>query len=135
MAGLNTQQKSFGLTFDLQCAHPMTYNGSDLNTLTCGNVQLKDLSYRLVQDIYHDYPTAKILNRLFKTSSVPVVPARDYFRPSSKHNSGFKTSKSGIILPSPQNTAKNPHMIFILRSSQGYQTFNLDFETAVSETR
>jgi hypothetical protein len=135
MQVLNTKDKSFGLAFDVQCAHPMKYDGESLETLQCGQVKLKDLSYKLVQDIYHDYPTVKILDQLFKTSGTRVLPSRDYFRPSWQHHGGFKTMRSGTFLFSPKQTAKNPHMIFVLRSSQGYQLFNLDYLTAVSETR
>jgi hypothetical protein len=121
-------QKSFGLSFNLQCNVPMKWSGTPAS-LTCDRTRIKDISYILVKDVYSGNPSLKLLDRLFKSASIRVDEKKDYFRPNYTHNGGFKTARTNTILKSPNDTAKNSQMLLILRTYGGYQYFNIDFNT------
>lgn len=114
----------FTLEFILNCNTVMV---GDI----CGGVDLQDIRYILVEDIYGGSPSRGELKNIH-ASDVAIDLATEKLLPGEQNanNGGFKTTVGLNILATPDDVANNKNMILSLEANgDSYQYFNFDIET------
>ena len=106
-----------------------------LNCLTmmvgdvCGNYNLADTTYILIQDTYNDAPRQNDLKSKHNNSEVAIDLNFDKLLPGEMGatNGGFKTTTGTEILTTPDDVHLNPNMIFSIEGlNESWQYFNVD---------
>jgi len=97
----------------------------------CENVDMADLTYKLVQDTYADTMNIAEANALFPAGETAVTLPGDRTAP------GGVTTNGGFIsatIDGPNAMATNPNMIFIIQANNtSYQYFNVDVATLTQD--
>lgn len=128
--------------FTLECTSALANTG-DPALVSCAGVQLANLEYVLVADVYDSQPcqdsTIATCESLVSSNTPRAVDTAtaDYIAPgtSGLTNGGFQT-KTDLpnALLSPSNLAANPEMILIVRntSTSSFQFFNFDIAVTMT---
>lgn len=100
-------------------------------TDVCEDVDMADLTYKLIEDTYGSTLTIGQANAIFPADETAVAMPGDREAPGgATTNGGFHT----ITLDGPDQLALHPNMIFIIQAADtSYQYFNIDIETLTQD--
>lgn len=123
------------LSFKLECVDDPTAGSPNSIAMTdgapntnniCGNVNLTDVTYKLIKDTYSSVLTISDADTIFGVAGQAVTLPTDQYQTDATHE-GFNT----ITLdgPGPLGTAGNQNMILILKAGISYTYYNIDITT------